>query len=135
MFSIGLDALMYLWLIAIGARPIPVQATSYCGCAVCCAKNSTEVGGHGLTKSGIKPLEGWTLASLQIRRGTIVILPSSPGIFGDGRHMVHDRGGPTREDIAAVGVRAGIDIFVRTHEEARRYGRRTIQCWVLERGR
>jgi 3D (Asp-Asp-Asp) domain-containing protein len=123
--------LIFFWLMLSGLRPVPIQATAYCSCRRCTLHNSPELGGHGLTKSGIKPVEGWTLASLQLRRGTIMILPSLPGIYGDGRHMVHDRGGPTREDLDRAGVTAGVDVFVKTHAEARKYGRRVIQGWVL----
>jgi 3D (Asp-Asp-Asp) domain-containing protein len=96
-----------------------VEATGYCPCADCCGTNSPEAGGHGLTASGQRPHPGVTVAA------DWEVFPSGTRLFiqGVGRRVVQDRG------LDIVGPR--IDIFFRSHAEARRFGRRKLRVRVV----
>jgi 3D (Asp-Asp-Asp) domain-containing protein len=96
-----------------------VVATGYCPCADCCGPNSPDAGGHGLTASGERPHPGVTVAA------DWALFPPGTRLFiqSIGHRVVQDRGG----DI--VGPR--IDIFFRSHAEARTFGRRKVSVRVV----
>ena len=83
--------------------------TSYCSCHECCGKSD------GITASGKKARRG-TIAS-PLPFGTRIKIP------GYGVGVVEDRGG------AIVGDR--IDVWHSTHQAAREWGVRRIECEVL----
>jgi 3D (Asp-Asp-Asp) domain-containing protein len=105
--------ILLLALPLASAEPQVYEVTAYCPCRVCCGKWS-----GGPTASGKMPKQGVTCAAP--RR-----LP-----FG------------TRLQIEGVGVRVvqdrlsrrfdhRIDVFFRTHAEAKRFGKRTLTVKVL----
>ncbi|MGH7274589.1 MAG: 3D domain-containing protein [Nitrospiria bacterium] len=96
------------------------DVTFYCGCPICCGKNSPAAGGHGLTASGKPPKEGLTIASdwSILPKGSLV------DIEGFGQRKVMDTGS------AIKGKR--IDIFMEDHEEAKKAGRKKLRVKKLE---
>lgn len=88
-----------------------VESTAYCSDVICTGPSSPEVGGHGLTKSGVRPEAGRTVAA----DPKIYPLGSVLDIEGLGRRVVEDTGS------AIKGPK--IDIFMDTHEAAKKYGR------------
>ena len=92
-----------------------VVLTFYCG-GRCCVSHNAE---HGLTKSGARPAEGWTVAAdtRHFPIGTIL------WIDGLGLRMVQDVGS---------GVRGShIDVYVREHAHAVRMGRKRAAVRVI----
>ena len=91
------------------AQTIKVVATAYCSCSRCCGKS------NGITASGAKASWGTIAADTsRFPFGTQFLISG----FGDKVFTVQDRGG------AIKGTK--IDIWFPTHEEALRFGRRTI---------
>lgn len=92
---------------------IKFEATAYCPCKQCCGKT------NGITASGAKAKAGVTVAMpSKYKFGTKI------EIKGMGTYIVQDRGG------AINGNR--IDIFFNTHQEALKFGRRTVYLRVVE---
>ena len=86
--------------------------TAYCPCVKCCGKT------NGITASGKKAKANHTIAtSSKYKFGTKI------EIEGYGIYTVEDRGG------AIQGNR--IDIYFNTHEEALKFGRRTLKFRVI----
>lgn len=83
--------------------------TAYCPCQRCCALNA-----GGWTASGVKPLSGLTAAGPRwMRYGTKLQIP------GVGFRVIEDR--------LARHYDARIDVYVRTHREAVRFGSRKLR--------
>ena len=82
--------------------------TAYCPCRQCCGPNA-----RGITASGKRVRVGMCAADRRVPFGTVFV------ISGYGRAVVEDRGG------AIKGNR--IDVFFETHDEALRWGRRTVK--------
>jgi 3D (Asp-Asp-Asp) domain-containing protein len=89
--------------------------TFYCG-GRCCVGTHVE---HGLTRSGVRPTPGWTVAADPRRfpLGTVL------WVEGLGERMVQDTGSRIR------GRR--VDVFVRDHKEALSLGRRRARARVV----
>lgn len=86
--------------------------TAYCPCLKCCGKT------NGITASGKKAKANHTIAtSSKYKFGTKI------EIAGYGVYTVEDRGGAIQGD--------RIDIFFNTHEEALKFGRRTLKFRVV----
>lgn len=96
-----------------------VNATAYCSCTICTGK------GNGITASGTRATANRTIAaSGNYSFGTEFYIPYFRGSSNRGIFVVEDRGG---------GVKGNrIDIYYDTHEEALRFGRRTLKVYVLE---
>lgn len=92
---------------------IKFVATAYCPCKQCCGKT------NGITASGAKAKAETTVAmSSRYKFGTKI------EIKGMGTYIVQDRGGAITEN--------RIDIFFNTHQEALKFGRRTVYLKILE---
>jgi len=89
------------------------EVTAYCSCKVCCGKNSPEIGGHGLTRSGHTPIEGLTAACDPARLGAWVDVPSV------GLRLCEDTGS------AVLG--SAVDVYIAEHGRARRFGRKALR--------
>lgn len=86
--------------------------TAYCHCVKCCGKSD------GITASGVKAIEGITIATdKSIPFGTKVY------IDGVGERIVQDRGG------AIKGNR--IDLYFDSHQEALNFGRQTKKVTII----
>lgn len=87
--------------------------TAYCPCVKCCGKS------NGITASGIKAVEGVTVAA------DTNILPFGTKIIidGVGERIVQDRGG------AIKGNR--IDLYFDSHQEALNFGKQTKEVTIL----
>lgn len=86
--------------------------TAYCPCVKCCGKTD------GITASGVKAIEGITIATdKSIPFGTKIY------IDGVGERIVQDRGG------AIKGNR--IDLYFDSHQEALNFGRQTKKVTII----
>lgn len=117
-----------------GVAPVEfvVEATAYCPCAECCGWERNWWGrpvfASGPNK-GKRKIVGQTASGAMARPGTIAadtsIFPFGTILYvpGYGYGRVEDRGGDIK------GYR--LDLFYRTHEEAKRYGRQRlkIRAW------
>jgi 3D (Asp-Asp-Asp) domain-containing protein len=91
---------------------IAFTATGYCPCKQCCGKT------NGMTASGTKAQAGVTVAMpSRYAFGTKIEIKSM------GTYTVQDRGGAIQGN--------KIDIFFNTHQEALKFGRRTVYLRVL----
>lgn len=87
--------------------------TAYCPCEKCCGKTD------GITASGIKAVEGVTIAA-----DTNVLPFGTQVIIDDNIYTVQDRGG------AIKGNR--IDVYFDTHKKALEFGRQTKEIIILK---
>jgi len=97
------------------APPFEVSATAYCPCPICCGKWAK----WGLTRIGVRPREGWTIAA------DPRVFPLRSCVLVDGRKMrVQDTGSAIKGD--------RIDLFMDAHEAAKAHGvkRLAIEPWV-----
>lgn len=97
------------------------NATYYCACKSCCGKT------NGITASGAKAKSGITVAMpSNYALGTKVLLKDTSGnILNNGNpYIVQDRGGAIKSN--------KIDIFVNSHSEALRMGRKTVYLKVVD---
>jgi len=92
----------------------------YCSCPTCCGKNSPARGGHGLTASGKPPKEGETIAA----DWSVLPKGSKVDIEGLGPRTVMDKGS------AIKGKK--IDVFMKSHEEAKKAGRKQLRVKRLK---
>ena len=86
--------------------------TAYCACSACCGPQAC-----GLTASGVRPLEGRTVAANHLPFGTWV------EIRGVGRRRVEDR--------LSRRYTGRLDVYVQSHAAARRFGRQRLPVSVL----
>ena len=97
-------------------RTLMVVITFYCGGPCCVGLNAQ----HGLTKSGARPAEGWTVAA----DTRIFPIGTRLWIEGLGERVVEDVGS---------GVRGPhIDVYVNDHKRAQQLGRRRVRVQVLD---
>ena len=91
------------------AAVVPLEATAYCACPICCGRWS-----DGRTASGTRATAGRTLAAdpALFTAGTCLSLE------GLGRRIVEDTGS------AIVGAR--IDVYFDTHQAALEFGRQFV---------
>ena len=94
--------------------PVKALLTAYCACAICCGRAG------GLTAANTKPVPGVTLAAPRSVPFGMWVTVEAPGI-GRIRRRVEDR--------TARRFDGRWDLFVATHEEAERFGKR----WVTVR--
>jgi len=97
---------------------ITATITAYCACKEVCTK------GTGITANGQKPIQGITIAaSRTIPFGSKVIVPSSILLFsplqGSNNFTVQDR--------LAKRYDSRFDIYMSSHESARKFGIKTNQ--------
>lgn len=91
-----------------------MTVTSYYSCKICCGTH------HGLTASGVIPLPGRSVAaSRSIPFGTKLIIQNH-------KYVVEDR--------LAKRFDSRVDIFMRTHKEARKFGKQVIQVKIITKG-
>ncbi|MBF7096704.1 3D domain-containing protein [Alkalibacter mobilis] len=97
-----------------------VTATAYCSCEIC-----TGPGNGYVTASGTRTTANRTIAtSKSFAFGTEFYIPYFRNSSNRGIFVVEDRGG------AIKGNR--IDIYFNSHEEALRFGRKTLKVYVLD---
>lgn len=97
--------------------PRVVIATAYCPCPICCGIWSKL--SHGITHSGVKAREGWTLAAdwrVFPKGGCVLLEGKKRRVWDTGSAIVGDR----------------IDVFFNRHEDAVAFGvrRLVIEPWV-----
>lgn len=92
--------------------PMTLTATAYCPCVKCCGKDD------GITATGTKATAGRTIAV-----DPRVIPYGSKVIINGITYIAEDCGGAIKSN--------RIDIFFDTHQEAREWGRRTVEAVVI----
>lgn len=116
-------------------RTETLLTTGYCNCAICCSWTTNAAGqavyAYGRLKGRPKVI-GQTCTGRQARRGTVAADPrrfdfgTKLEIPGYGPGVVEDVGGAIKGD--------HLDLWFPTHEEARRWGRRTLPVRVFTDG-
>lgn len=99
---------------------VKFKLTAYCPCAECCGK---WAGLGGATASGMLPWESVTVAADR----SLIPLWSILEIEGMGVRIVEDTG-------SAVKGRH-LDVFVKDHETAKKFGVRYVRVRILQKGR
>lgn len=102
-----------------GATPrvVTMNASAYCSCAQCCGKS------NGITSSGTQAKPWYTLAAGPgYPIGTVIYIPALAGSPNGGWFVVEDRGGAISNN--------RIDVFMGSHSEALRFGRKTLECYI-----
>jgi 3D (Asp-Asp-Asp) domain-containing protein len=106
--------ILLLALPLASAEPQVYEVTAYCPCRVCCGKWS-----GGPTASGKMPKQGVTCAApRRIPFGTRL------WIEGVGVRVVQDRLSPKFD--------SRIDVFFRTHAEAKKFGKRMLKVRMMQ---
>lgn len=85
--------------------------TAYCACALCTGHT------HGITRSGVKAQAGVTVACEPAMLGRVVY------IAGVGKRVCQDTGSKIK--------RGRLDLYVRTHEEAKQFGKHVMRARVM----
>ncbi|MDX9866453.1 MAG: 3D domain-containing protein [Kiritimatiellia bacterium] len=109
------------------------EVTGYCDCGICCSWERTWFGlGSAVVSSGPnkgRPKEiGVTASGTRTRRGTVAadtsVLPFGTIVYvpGYGYGRVEDRGGAIKG--------AKLDLWHKSHTEAREWGRKTLRVRV-----
>ena len=94
---------------------ISVTATAYCPCSTCCGSYA-----NGITADGSVATAGYTIAAPpEFAFGTKFYLPYFDRVF-----EVQDRGGAIQD--------MRIDIYFDSHEEALRFGIKTLDVYILK---
>lgn len=89
---------------------LAVVVTAFCQCTICCGPNAI-----GLTASGVKPVEGITIAaSRRYKLGTRVEL-TVPGAFTNRVFIIQDR--------LAKRYDSRVDVFINDHQRAKEFGK------------
>ncbi len=105
---------------AIYASSYVASMTAYCPCSICCGAYSS-----GYTANGARATQYVTVAApSHIPFGTRVYIPALSHYPNGGYFTVQDRGG------AIQGNR--IDVYFDSHSEALRFGRKSLQIYILE---
>jgi 3D (Asp-Asp-Asp) domain-containing protein len=97
-----------------------IESTTYCACAKCCGSAT------GRTATGTKAKAGRTIAvnPNMIPLGTWVYVEfPAPYTHMNGKYRAEDTGSA---------VKSSIDVFMNSHSEALRYGRRTVKIYILK---
>ncbi len=100
---------------------IQFTATGYCPCKKCCGKT------NGITSSGAKAQAGVTVAMPKgYSFGTKLLIKDTKGnLLNSGKsYVVQDRGGAIKNK--------KIDIFFNSHDEALKFGKRTVYLKAVE---
>lgn len=95
-------------------EPTPVslgkfKLTAYCACFKCCGKHPSDIG-YGITKSGVRAVEGVTVAA----DPSVIPLGTEITIDGVGERMVQDTGSAIKSN--------RIDVYFESHQEALEFG-------------
>lgn len=94
------------------------KLTAYCACYKCCDKHPGD-DGYGITKSGVKAVEGVTIAA------DPSVIPLGTKVTIDGHeYIVQDTGG------AIKGNR--IDVYFESHQEALEFGVQNKEVFMKE---
>ena len=96
------------------------RLTAYCACYECCGKHPGDVG-YGITKSGVRAVEGVTVAA------DPSVIPLGTEITIDGcEYIVQDTGG------AIKGNR--IDVYFESHQKALEFGVQNKEIFTMKEG-
>lgn len=94
-----------------------LNTSAYCACYKCCGKTDA------ITAKGTKAISWYTVAAGKgYPMGTIIYIPSLSYTANGGWFEVQDRGGAISN--------SKLDIFVSSHSEALKFGRRNLECYV-----
>lgn len=94
-----------------------LNTSAYCSCEICCGKTD------GKTASG-KMATAWhtVAAGKDYPIGTIIYIPALADKPNGGWFVVEDRGGAISNE--------KLDVFFNTHEEAIKFGRRSLEAYI-----
>lgn len=96
---------------------VKLNTSAYCACEICCGKTD------GITASGRKAKPWHTVAAgRKYPIGTIVYFPALANMPNNGWFEVEDRGGAISDE--------KLDIYFESHEEALKYGRKTLEAYI-----
>lgn len=95
---------------------IDFKATAYCACIKCCGKT------NGITASGVKAIEGVTIAA------DWNVLPKETVVYiqGIGYRTIQDKGGAIKGN--------KIDVYFNNHETAKNFGVKKLKVKVMDNG-
>ncbi|MFZ7132882.1 MAG: G5 domain-containing protein [Eubacteriales bacterium] len=102
------------------ARTITVTATGYCPCSKCVGNHNGNITASGRASTAYRTVA----ASSSLSFGTNLFIPYFKNASNGGIFVVEDRGGSVSGN--------KIDIFFSNHQDALRFGRRTLKVYVLE---
>lgn len=99
---------------------VKLNTSAYCACEICCGKTD------GITASGRKAKPWHTVAAgRKYPIGTIIYIPALANMPNNGWFEVEDRGGAISDE--------KLDIYFESHEEAIKYGRKTLEAYIYSK--
>lgn len=104
-----------------------VKATAYCLCKKCCGK-SPDHPYYGVTRSGIKIVPGTGMKVIAVDKN---IIPLGSKVFVEGLYGAADYGYAIAADTGSAIKNYKIDLYMDTHQEAYRWGVKTVRLYVL----
>lgn len=103
------------------ATEITIEASAYCSCPLCCGSYSYT--NHGITASGTRAKWGTIAVPKEMKFGTKMKIEG----FGNQTFTAEDRGGYIKK----IGNVYRIDIYMSSHAETQRFGRRKLKAWIV----
>ena len=104
-----------------------VKATAYCLCKKCCGK-SPDSPNYGMTSSGLRIVPGTGMKVIAVDDD---IIPLGSEVYVEGLNGAVDYGYAIAADTGSAIKDYKIDLYMDTHQEAYRWGVKTVRLYVL----
>ncbi len=107
---------------------IEVTATAYCLCQKCCGKTPDNPN-YGRTASGLRIVPGTGMKVIAVDP---TVIPLNSHVYVEGMNGAWDYGYAIAADTGGAIKNNKIDLYMDSHSEALKWGRRNVRVYVLE---
>ena len=107
---------------------IEVTATAYCLCQKCCGKTPDHPD-YGYTASGLKIVPGTGMKVIAVDPK---VIPLKSYVYVEGMNGAWDYGYAIAADTGGAIKNQKIDLYMDSHSEALKWGRRLVKVYVLK---
>ncbi len=107
---------------------IDVKATAYCLCKKCCGK-SEDNPNYGVTRSGLKIIPGTGMKVIAVDPK---VIPLGSKVYVEGLNGASDYGYATAADTGSAIKDYKIDLYMDSHAEALKWGRKSVRVYIVE---
>lgn len=106
---------------------LEVTATAYCLCQKCCGKTPDHPD-YGYTATGLKIVPGTGMKVIAVDP---TVIPLKSHVYVEGMNGAWDYGYAIAADTGGAIKNHKIDLYMDSHSEALKWGRRTVKVYVL----
>ena len=107
---------------------LEVKATAYCLCKKCCGKSESHPE-YGVTASGLKIIPGTNMKVIAVDTN---VVPLGSRVYVEGLNGASDYGYAIASDTGSAIKNKKIDLYMDTHEQARKWGVKNVKLYVIE---